>query len=66
MPERVRPRLSPFDIERRADTPQDAMMIGASSASTAYRYALERGWITQAEYDQAREWHGRLWNYCGD
>ena len=60
-----RPRLSRFDIEERADE-KDRMMLACSSAATSYSYALERGWITKAEMDEARDHYGRLWNYCGD
>ncbi len=57
--------LSRFDIEARADG-KDRMMLAASSASTSFGYALERGWITQDEYDAARKRAGNSWNYCGD
>ena len=39
-----------FDIEQRAPE-KDRMMLGASAPYVAYRYALNLGWITQAEHD---------------
>ena len=53
------------DIERRAD-PKDRMMLQSFSAEGVFKYAFERGWLTVAEYNLAREHYGRLWNYCGD
>lgn len=63
---KTRPRLTSVDIERRADTPADRMMLGCSAPYVAYRYAQERGWVTDAEVEQARGFYGNLWNYCGD
>ena len=57
--------MTPIEIERRAD-PDDRMMLGCSAPYVVYRYAYKRGWITQAEYDAAKQRYGRLWNYCGD
>jgi len=54
-----------LEIEQRAE-PEDRMMLSCSSAATSFAYAQRRGWITQAEYDAAKERYGRLWNYCGD
>lgn len=31
-----------------------------------YRLALESKVITQAEYENAQRWHGRMWTYVGD
>lgn len=59
-------QLSRFDIEKRADTPGDAMMLACSAPYVAYRYALDRGWITQAEHDAAKARYGNRWHYCGD
>jgi hypothetical protein len=52
--------MTPFEIERRAD-PADRMTLNASAPYVSYRYALDRGWITQAEYHEARKRYGRLW-----
>jgi ribulose bisphosphate carboxylase small subunit len=65
MSEATKP-LTRTDIARRADTAADRMMLQDSAPYVAFRYALERGWITQAEHDAARVRSGRLWNYCGD
>ena len=32
----------------------------------AFRYALNDGLITEEEYNEAREYFGKLWNYTGD
>ena len=65
MPDTPTKTLTRFDIEQRAD-PRDRQMLGASSPYVAFGYALERGWITQREYDAAKARSGRMWNYCGD
>lgn len=57
--------MNRYEIEQRADE-KDRMMLACSAPYVAFRYALERGWITQAEHDEARDRHGRRWNYCGD
>lgn len=54
------------DTEARAREYGDAMMLTHSAAYVTFRYALERGWCTQAEHDDARAHYGNLWNYCGD
>lgn len=57
--------MNRFDIEKRADE-SDRMMLACSAPYVSFNYALKRGWITQAEYDEAERRSGRLWNYCGD
>lgn len=60
-----RPRLSQWDISRMA--PEEMrMQLQNGARYMAYRYALEQGWITQAEHDQAEEFFGNLWTYTGD
>lgn len=57
--------MSRYEIEQRADE-KDRMTLVHSAPYVAFRYALERGWITQAEHDEARQRYGRRWNYSGD
>lgn len=57
--------MSRLDIEERAD-PKDRMMLAASAPYVAFRYALERGWITEDQHETARAKAGSRWNYCGD
>lgn len=61
-----RPRLSRFEIERRVEDGSQRMHLAHCAPRTVYGYALEQGWISHAEFEQAREWNGNLWNYCGD
>jgi ribulose bisphosphate carboxylase small subunit len=57
--------MSQLDIARRAPE-EHRVSLNCGARSVAYRYALEQGWITQAEHDEAREYYGSLWNYTGD
>lgn len=61
-PERIR------EIRRTTEerAGKDRMMLTHSAPYVTYRYALERGWCTQAEHDDARAHYGNLWDYCGD
>jgi hypothetical protein len=40
--------------------------LSYSSACTTFQEGLRLGLITSAEFDQGREYYGRLWNYVGD
>ncbi len=66
MPDTPTTTLSRTDIARRADSAADRRMLQDSAPYVAFRYALERGWITQAEHEAARLRSGHMWNYCGD
>lgn len=59
------PPMTRVDIERRAN-PADRVMLEHASPYVVFRYALDRGWITQAQHDDARDRSGHLWNYAGD
>ena len=39
---------------------------GYASRATIFRMALNDEIITEEEYDRARSYYGRLWNYTGD
>lgn len=40
--------------------------IGMGARYPEYDYALRHGLITQEQYDAAKRYYGRLWNYAGD
>lgn len=62
------PTPTRYELERVliAEHGVNAMYLGASSMSTTFREALERGLITREQYDDAHRRAGRSWNYCGD
>lgn len=57
--------MTESEIIQRADERHRAELSNGSRR-VVFRYALDRGWITEQDFEQARRHYGRLWEYTGD
>lgn len=54
------------EIISRADHPGIRQALFFYSPAAVYKYALDKHWITDAQYREARRQSGSRWNRTGD